>query len=667
MMRSKLILASLVTLGILASFVFFVLYLVAFMVHLINFPVLIALTIITNVVLWLVNPTITDWLQSVFYKVRRVPFEEFQSQHKEVAVFLQQVCETYRIKVPRLRIIDDANPTAYCYGSYPDNARVVVSEGIFKYLNIEEQKAVIGHELGHIVNRDFIIMTVAVTLLQILYEIYFVFTRRPRRRSGKGDITPLIGLISFIFYLIGSYLVLYLSRTREYLADRFSATVTNNPDALSMALVKIAYGIAVEVDNDSTKRLLNSTRAMGIYDVKAANSLGTAFGVAAKEKGELAAKDIIDVFLFDLISPWAVISEINSTHPLTGKRIRALSEYSIELGKISKFDFEAVIQEAKTVDRSKLYRGFAVGIVVYILPIIAILAGFCILIVQISAFPIAIMVVGFGFLIQGLYKYRRIGASPEKVTVLELMKDPYANPLRGRYVELEGSIIGKADAGSYLGEDLKMRDRSDCLITLNYESIVPVLGDFYFGLVKATKIIGQHVVASGWFRRSTYQVVDLDSLRVNDQKIRSYTRFWGIILGLFIVLIGVGFLGYTSITGYPTAGFGPAAGFENSVPVSGYQTGSSHHTQVPAVITSVVATTPHPINYCILSIMSNPPGAIIKVDGDKLWKTTPVQAGFPQPGQHTIVISHPGYEDYVITVNLVVGQTTNVSADLVPL
>jgi hypothetical protein len=356
-----------------------------------------------------------------------------------------------------------------------------------------------------------------------------------------------------------------------------------------------------------------------------------------------------------------MVVEINSTHPLTGKRIRALSEYSIELGKISKFDFEAVMQEAKTVDRSKLYRGFAVGIVVYILPIIAILAGFCILIVQISAFPVAIIVVGMGFLIQGLYKYRRIGASPEKVTVLELMKDPYSNPLRGRFVELEGSIIGKADAGSYLGEDLKMRDRSECLIALNYESIIPVLGNFYFGLVKATKIIGQHVIASGWFRRSTYQVVDLDSLIANDQKIRSYTRFWGIILGLFIVCIGVGFLGYTSIMGYPAAGFG------NPVAVSGYQTGSSHHTQVPAVITSVVATTPHPINYCKLSITSNPPGATIKVDGDKLWRTTPVQAGFPQSGQHTIVISHNGYQDYVITVNLVVGQTTNVSADLVPL
>jgi Zn-dependent protease with chaperone function len=537
-MRSKLIFASLLTLGILASFVFFIFYLIAFWLHTINLAVLIALTILTNGILWLVNPTITDWLQGFFYHVRWVSFEEFSGQHPEVGTFLKQVCETHRINVPRLRIIDDANPTAYCYGSYQNNARIVISEGIFKYLNPEEQKAVIGHELGHIINRDFIMMTIAVTLLQILYEVSYAFLRAKRRRSGKGDITPFIGIIAFILYLIGSYLVLYLSRTREYLADRFSATATNNPDALSMALVKIAYGIASETDTASTQRLLGSTRAMGIYDFRAAQSIGSAFRVATRKSSRESSQDLIQVFLFDLVSPWARVSEVSSTHPLTGKRIRALSGFAQENGIASQFDFEKVMQEAGSVDRSRLYRGFTVGIVVWALPTIAILAALGIIIVRPLLFPVAVTIVGAGLLGQGLYKFRRIRTGPEKATVFDLMKDPYANPLRGRFVELEGVVIGKADAGSYLGEDVRLQDRSDCLINLNYESVIPLLGNLYFGLTKAAKIIGKNGLATGWFRRTTYQVVDLDTLVMDGQVIRSHTRFRGISLGIMIVLLG---------------------------------------------------------------------------------------------------------------------------------
>ncbi len=538
-MRSRLIFASVLTLGILASFVFFVFYLIAFRANVIDFTILVVLTVITNFVLWLVSPTITDWVQGFFYKVRWVTFAEFSREHTAVANFLKQVCEKHNINIPRLRIIEDANPTAYCYGSYPNNARIVVSEGIFKYLDVEEQKAVIGHELGHIINKDFIIMTIAVTLLQVLYEIYYYFLKvRKGRRSSKKDITPMIGLISFILYLIGSYLVLYLSRTREYMADRFSAAATNNPDSLSMALIKIAYGIAVEVDTDSTQRLLSSTRAMGIYDFKAAQSIGTAFKIAVEMSKKQSSSELTRVFLFDIVSPWALVSEINSTHPLTGKRIRALSEYARETGKASMFDFEKVKQEELTLDKSRLYGGFAFGIFVYALPIIAIIAGFGIIIMNPQAYPEAIMILGLGLLLQGLYRFRKLGAYPEQTTVFELMKDPYANPLRGRFVELEGRVIGKADAGSYLGEDVKMQDKSDCLIYLNYESIVPILGNILFGLGKAKKMIGQNARATGWFRRSSYQVVDLDTVVVGGEVIKSYTRFWGIISGAVLLLIG---------------------------------------------------------------------------------------------------------------------------------
>lgn len=539
-MKSKLLFASFATLGMLLSFVFFVFYLLAFWAHVVDIELLVVLTVATNLILWWVSPFITDWIQRTFYKVRWVTFEEFSQEHAEVAIFIKGVSEKNKIKIPALRIIDDANPTAYCYGSYPENSRLVVSIGIFKYLDIEEQKAVFAHELGHIVNRDFIVMTIAVTLLQVLYEVYYNFLRRRRSsKSRKGDVTPLIGAISYVLYIIGSYIVLYLSRTREYLADRFSAEHTNNPDALSMALVKIAYGIAAEVDGEATQRLLASTRAMGIYDFKAADSIGTVFKLTMEKDRARFADELTKVFLFDIFSPWGLLSEINSTHPLTGKRIMVLSEYAKEKGMASIFNFEKITQEGKGLDKARLYNDFSTGLCVYALPYLGALAGVLIYLGDRANYPLSVFVVGVSLLIQGLYKYRRPEGAPEKISVFELMQDPYANPLQGRFVEIEGKVIGKADAGSYLGEDVKMQDKSGCLIYLNYESIIPILGNLIFGLGRARKMIGQYSKATGWFRRSTYQVVDLDTVEAQGETIKSYTRFWGIITGILFLVLGI--------------------------------------------------------------------------------------------------------------------------------
>lgn len=540
-MRSKLFFASTLTLGILLSFVFIIFYLLAYWAGVLRVEYLLGLTLLTNLLFWLVTPWITDWMQRFFYHIKALSFDEFKTEHPEAANFMSRVCTEHRIPVPRLRIIEDANPTAYCYGSYPRNARLVLSAGIFKYLDTEGQKAVIAHELGHIVNRDFIVMTIAATLLEILYEVYYVFLRKRRRSSGrkKGDVTPLIGALSYALYLIGTYVVLYLSRTREYLADQFSARCTHNPDALSMALVKIAYGIATEADSESTERLLGSTRAMGIYDFRAANTTGSAFKLAMDKGTEKTTQELTKVFLFDLYNPWAALSEINSTHPLTGKRILALSRVAKEQGKNSIFDFNKVLEEGSGLDKNKLYQGFYSGLMICSLPFLGVLAGIMVLFANPFHYPLAIAILGFGLLLQGLFMFRKPKSTPEETTVLELMQDPYANPLQGRYVQVEGDVIGKADAGSYLGEDLKMQDKSGCLILLNYESLFPIFGNIFFGLGRAAKMIGQKAKAIGWFRRSSFQVIDLETLEVKDGVIPSYTKFWGIFMGATILFLSL--------------------------------------------------------------------------------------------------------------------------------
>ena len=181
------------------------------------------------------------------------------------------MCRKYNFNIPRLAIIPDKNPNAFTYGSGRWNARIIVTEGIFRYLNENQIKAVYGHELGHIKNRDFIVMTTASTILQLLYVFYIIGVMSQRTGGGskkdEGSYLVLIGIISYIFYWIGQYIILYLSRVREYYADQFSAEETKDPNSLAVALVRIAYGILTNPDNVN---LVELTKTMGIMNFSSA-------------------------------------------------------------------------------------------------------------------------------------------------------------------------------------------------------------------------------------------------------------------------------------------------------------------------------------------------------------------------------------------------------------
>lgn len=572
-MRAKLFAASLFTLGILSGFVFTILFTAAYFGGKMQAGIMVGLTIAVNAVMWLVSPWLTDLMQGWIYKIEKVEFSDFERRFPAVAKFMKTTCEKHRLNVPALRLIHDKNPTAYCYGSYPSNARLVLSEGIFYYLNDEEACAVVGHELGHIVNKDFIVMTIAATLLQVLYEMYAIFVRtRTRSNRDKGSALVAVGIASYIFWFIGTYIILFLSRTREYLADRFSAEATGNPNALSMALIKIAYGIAEQPDTVETRRLLVSTRAMGIYDFKAAEHVGGGFKmltetqtVAAQEtmteqkpseKPFYGATKLSKIFLFDLYNPWAKVAEISSTHPLTGKRIGMLNSYAPEFKKAPLFDFAMIDAQGRQLDKSRLYGKFFFEVLIYFAPYLGLLAGLLAAFALPSMMGAAvqgagagagvaglpILFFGIGMLLKGFYQFPSQQGVPRKTTVFELMCDAYASPLHGQFVEVQGKIIGRAEAGSTISEDMMMQDKSGGLIVLNYESPVPFLGNFFFGWRKAGKMEGQSGTAVGWFRRSIGQILDLQTFASSAETIKSYTRFWGMFGGAVVALIGVAVL-----------------------------------------------------------------------------------------------------------------------------
>ncbi|MDH6060760.1 zinc metalloprotease HtpX [Chrysosporum bergii ANA360D] len=498
----------------------------------------IVITLIFNLAAFFLSPFIMDLTQRWLYQTRWVDLAEVDSLSPEAAKVISQICQEKHLKIPRLGIINDQNPTAFTYGSLPNSARLVVSQGLFTYLDDDEVATVYAHELGHIVHWDFAVMTVASTLVQICYLIYT--TARNLGRGGDNKIKDALqtaAFLAYLFYIAGTYLLLYLSRTREYFADHFAAENTGNPNGLSRALVKIAYGILEEkARSPEPSRLIEGTRALGIYDHKAAASTGTAYRIASDPQ------KIGRVFLWDMFNPWGWWMELNSTHPLTGKRVRALSTYAEQLGLPTEFDMGRVMGEGKTLNKNQLYGNFFLDILLYGAETIGFLAGLVVGVVSSTSTGLLLgaplMGLGLGILIKTLVMFPQYQQA-QPTDILTLMSDPYASPLRGQPAKLAGSLIGRGDAGYQFGSDLKIQDPSGMLY-LRYASRFGSIGNFLFGMKRVKSLIGEQVGALGWFRRGVAPWMDLIQIESeNGTVVNSFHRLWSFILGSGAMILGI--------------------------------------------------------------------------------------------------------------------------------
>jgi len=269
---------------------------------------------------YLIGPKMVEWSMRVKYLKREENPRLFQ--------MVEQMAKSAGIPVPKIGISPIPIPNAFAFGRGRGDGRVCVTEGIMRLLNEEELRAVIGHELTHIKNRDVLTITLLSVIPMILYRLawHFMFYGGGRR-DDRGSNTALIGFVAFLFYFITSLLVLYASRIREYFADRGSIEMGNKPSALASALYKLVYGSA-RMDKDvlreaeGLKAFFMNDPSRALNEIKELNQLdldksGT---IDPMELAALRNKTIRLNFgdrLFELLG----------THPNMLKRIKHLSEY----------------------------------------------------------------------------------------------------------------------------------------------------------------------------------------------------------------------------------------------------------------------------------------------------------------------------------------------------
>jgi len=275
------------------------------------------LVVAFNFLQWLISPYLIDAL----YRTRELSANE----NPKLSAIVENLSQKSGIKTPKLRLAQIPIPNAFAYGTPISGTRVAVTAGMLKTLDDGEVEAVIGHELGHLKHRDVQAMMFVSLLPALFYYIGYSLTMSSMlgRQREEGSSAAVLGIIFIAFWWILNLFTLYLSRLREYYADRHSATIVEDgSQKLSTGLAKIVQATRNMGKTKKQMQNLSAFKALFITDPDRASADSAAISTVNTSSNQKLVQEILSQKLTAIDK----FSEIFSTHPNIIKRLRALQE-----------------------------------------------------------------------------------------------------------------------------------------------------------------------------------------------------------------------------------------------------------------------------------------------------------------------------------------------------
>ncbi|HYF84172.1 MAG TPA: zinc metalloprotease HtpX [Clostridia bacterium] len=477
-----------------------------------DMPLSYALSAAVIVVLlqYLLSPLIIP----ILYKIEFM--DGYYGLTDETWQFIEDTCKNINIRKPQIGIIKDGNPNAFTYGYFSGYAKLILTQGLIEKLSQEELEAVIAHELGHIKHNDFIVMMMVSLIPMIMYQVY-TWTHR----SDKSKPAYWVGIGAYAAYIFSQFFALSFSRIREYYADSFSKDILNNGEPLKNALIKIAYGYTSMEEKKGRK----------VATIGIANHIQNEGFVLTQYKN-LTSNNLEEKLIgWDMKNIWGRWYELNSTHPLTAKRILALEgkssgEYAVTASDVLKFLLEAAIGLLPWIS----------GAIIYFTNRIRIIEdGFYSTIISVAKQePLYMILLGAALLIKFYYSY---GKDYQEYKLKELLSNEDASPVKGIPAVIEGKVIGRGIPGYFFSEDLVIDDGT-AIMLIDYRQPHRIF-EIIFSLARVEELKEKDVKVVGWYKRGHRPYFQCRHIYVDNKRLISFNYILTELFGYALIAAGI--------------------------------------------------------------------------------------------------------------------------------
>jgi Zn-dependent protease with chaperone function len=516
-----------------------------------NPPVLAAMAL-----LLLASPWLLDALLQRFYGAMPLSAETLAASSPEAVQMLKRKCLQKNWPMPVLKLLPTAAPVALTYGNLPRTARIAVSQGLLDRLADGEIATVCAGEIGHIASWDFAAMSQAVLVANTPYIIYWQVAQWGDRWQNAGSWQAKLlrsGAAGFSALAYGLYWLLrwhalWLSRVRVYYSDRLAAETTGNPNGLTRALLKMAAGIAEDVQKQGqTSYLLEGFDLLMPVGHRQAVGLGSC----------LAGTSLESLLEWECRNPYRRWLAVNNSHPPTGDRLQLLAQYArfwkleteLDLGKPQQSG------SCETLNRKTLLligapffgvgAGLAAGCLLW-------LAGWIGVQLHISLiswvfrdwqwFFWGLLLAGFslGTVVRFNSFFPEIPPSADLAapSLPAMLAQSAALPLDSEPVRLQGKLLGRTGISNWLGQDLLLQTASGFVKLHCFSKLGPVW--LLAKSVRPWDLVSRQVIVTGWFRRGATPWIDVETLQAGGGRTSTSGHpIWSAILAVAAALWAV--------------------------------------------------------------------------------------------------------------------------------